>query len=80
MGARPFEAGTSINYSLGATYAARGFYLALDFYEVSIDDRIVLSSTFIDPAAVSSPTPSTPARRASTSTGTTQSAPPASAR
>ena len=53
MGARPLEAETSINYSLGATYAARGLSLALDFYEVSIDDRIVLSSTFIDPAGVS---------------------------
>ena len=53
MGAKPLKNESSVNYSIGTTYAAKGFSLALDFYEVSIDDRIVLSSTFIDPSGVS---------------------------
>ena len=53
MGATPLKAESSVNYSLGTTYAAKGFSFALDFYEVTIEDRIVLSSTFIDPSGVS---------------------------
>ena len=52
MGAKPLKNESSVNYSIGTTYAAKGFSLALDFYEVSIEDRIVLSSTFIDPSGV----------------------------
>ena len=53
MGATPLKPESSVNFSLGTTYAAKGFSFALDFYEVSIDDRIVLSATFIDPSGVS---------------------------
>ncbi|MBI5770099.1 MAG: TonB-dependent receptor [Verrucomicrobia bacterium] len=48
MGATRLKPETSTNYSIGTTYAAKGFSAALDFYQVEIKDRIVLSSTFID--------------------------------
>ena len=53
MGATPLKPESSVNFSIGTTYAAKGFSFALDFYEVTIEDRIVLSSTFIDPSGVS---------------------------
>jgi iron complex outermembrane receptor protein len=52
MGATRLKPETSTNYSIGTTYAAQGFSAALDFYQVEIKNRIVLSSTFIDPGGV----------------------------
>jgi len=52
MGATKLKPETSTNYSLGATWAAKGMSVALDFYQIEIKDRIVLSSTFIDPSGV----------------------------
>lgn len=52
MGARPLKPETSLNYSFGTTWGgAGGFSASIDFYRISIDDRIVLSSTFLDGAA-----------------------------
>jgi iron complex outermembrane recepter protein len=52
MGASKLKPETSTNYSFGGTWASKGLSLALDFYQVEITDRIVLSSTFIDPSGV----------------------------
>jgi iron complex outermembrane recepter protein len=46
LGARPLKAETSTNLSVGATFSRAGFAASIDFYQVEIDDRIVLSSNF----------------------------------
>ena len=46
LGARPLQAETSTNLSVGATFSRAGFAASIDFYQVEIDDRIVLSSNF----------------------------------
>lgn len=43
LGAKPLEAETSTNYSLGGVFRTGGFELTVDAYEISIDDRIVYS-------------------------------------
>ncbi len=46
LGARPLKAETSTNLSIGATFSRQNFAASIDFYQVEIDDRIVLSSNF----------------------------------
>jgi iron complex outermembrane receptor protein len=43
LGAKPLEAETSTNYSLGAVFRSGGFELTVDAYQIEIDDRIILS-------------------------------------
>lgn len=63
LGARPLEAETSTNYSLGAVIRLGRFDLTLDAYKIDIDDQIVLSelinrsfspqvATLLDPLGV----------------------------
>jgi iron complex outermembrane recepter protein len=54
LGAAPLKAETSTNMSLGVTWQpTTGFSASVDFYQIEIDDRVVLSSNFVDPAGVS---------------------------
>ncbi len=47
FGAKPLTAEKSTNYSLGATWNPKsGFSATVDFYNIEIKDRIVLSSNF----------------------------------
>ncbi|MGV3579340.1 TonB-dependent receptor plug domain-containing protein [Brevundimonas sp.] len=43
LGAKPLEAETSTNYSLGAVFRSGGFELTVDAYQIEVDDRIILS-------------------------------------
>ena len=43
LGAKPLDAEDSKNYSVGAVLQAGGFNLTVDYYNVQIDNRIVLS-------------------------------------
>ena len=43
LGAKPLEAETSVNYSLGAVFRAGGFELTVDAYQIDVDDRIVFT-------------------------------------
>ena len=65
LGARPLEAETSTNYSIGAVVRLGGFDLTVDAYKIDIDDQIVLSeligrgfspqvASLLDPLGVSS--------------------------
>ncbi len=46
LGARPLKPETSTNFSVGATWSQSGFAASIDFYQIDIDDRIVISSNF----------------------------------
>lgn len=47
LGAQPLKPETSLNQSLGLTWQpTTAFSASVDFYEIEIDDRIVLSSNF----------------------------------
>jgi iron complex outermembrane receptor protein len=49
LGAKPLEAEESVNLSIGLTArASNSLSLSADYYDVKIDDRIVLSGNFID--------------------------------
>lgn len=50
LGAVPLQPEESVNYSAGLTFARGAFNASLDFYQIDIDDRIVLSSNYIDGA------------------------------
>jgi iron complex outermembrane receptor protein len=51
LGAKALEAEKSINMSAGFTARVRSnFSFSADYYDVKIDDRIVLSGNFIDPS------------------------------
>jgi len=50
LGARPLEAETSTNYSLGAVIRLGRFDLTVDAYKIDIEDQIVLSELIRDPA------------------------------
>jgi iron complex outermembrane receptor protein len=50
LGATPLRPEESINYSAGLTFARGAFNASLDLYRIEIDDRIVLSSNYIDGA------------------------------
>ena len=53
LGARPLKPETSTNSSAGlAFYPLRGLSVTADYYRILIDDRIVLSGTFNQPAVV----------------------------
>ncbi len=43
LGAKPLDAETSVNLSLGAVLRFTGFTVTIDAYRIDIDDRIVLS-------------------------------------
>lgn len=43
LGAKPLQAETSTNYSLGAVFRSGGFELTVDAYQIEVDDRIILS-------------------------------------
>lgn len=46
LGAKPLTPETSTNLSVGFTHQTANFSTSVDFYKISIDDRIVLSSNF----------------------------------
>ncbi|MBU2976730.1 TonB-dependent receptor [Alteromonas sp. C1M14] len=46
IGAAPLKAETANNLSFGATYNVGAFTASIDAYQISLDDRIVLSSQF----------------------------------
>lgn len=46
LGASPLKPETSQNLSLGATWQQKNFAATVDFYQIKIDDRVVLSSNF----------------------------------
>ncbi|MDP3071736.1 MAG: TonB-dependent receptor [Opitutaceae bacterium] len=47
LGARPLKPETSVNQSIGLTFQpAKNFTASVDFYQVEIEDRVVLSSNF----------------------------------
>lgn len=48
LGASDLRPETSRNLSFGATFEAPRFTATLDFYQIEVDDRIALSSTFQD--------------------------------
>jgi iron complex outermembrane receptor protein len=53
LGASPLEAEESTNYSFGGTWTSKsGFSASVDFYQIEIKDRIVLSSNFTGPAII----------------------------
>jgi iron complex outermembrane recepter protein len=43
LGARPLDAETSVNYSVGVVLDVADFTLTVDAYQINVDDRIVLS-------------------------------------
>lgn len=43
LGAKPLQAETSTNYSIGAVFRSGGFELTVDAYQIEVDDRIILS-------------------------------------
>lgn len=45
LGAKPLQAETSENYSLGFIYHARGLEVTVDGYQIDVNNRIVLSET-----------------------------------
>lgn len=47
LGARPLDAETSTNYSLGAVFHRGPFELTVDAYQIDIADRIVLSENLL---------------------------------
>ncbi len=48
LGAEELEPEQSVNLSAGATFENGPWRASLDFYRIAIDDRIVLSSNFVD--------------------------------
>jgi iron complex outermembrane receptor protein len=48
LGAEELEPEQSVNFSAGATLSQGAWRATLDFYRIDIDDRIVLSSNFVD--------------------------------
>lgn len=50
LGATDLKPEKSTNYSAGLTFASGGFSASADLYRIDIDNRIVLSSNFIDGA------------------------------
>ena len=49
LGATDLQPEKATNLSLGATFEAPRFTATVDFYQIALDDRIALSSTFQDP-------------------------------
>lgn len=50
LGARKLEPEESVNLTAGLAYEGHGFTATVDFYQIQIDDRILLSSQFIGTA------------------------------
>ncbi|AKC88220.1 TonB-dependent receptor [Pseudoxanthomonas suwonensis] len=50
LGARPLEPEEARNYTAGLTWGWRGLVASVDVYRIDIDDRIFLSSNFVDAA------------------------------
>ena len=50
LGAQPLKPETSTNFGGGLTYAAGRLSGSIDYYDIRIDDRIVLSSNYVDAA------------------------------
>lgn len=48
LGAQPLKPEQATNYGVGATYNGGGLSLSADYYHIDIDDRIVLSSNYVD--------------------------------
>jgi iron complex outermembrane recepter protein len=46
LGAKPLDAEKSVNYALGGSYAAGGFSVTVDAFQIDIKDRITLSDRF----------------------------------
>lgn len=53
LGAQDLKPEKSTNYSVGLTYGGGGFNASVDVYQVDVDDRIFLSSNYVDPAGSS---------------------------
>ena len=53
LGAKPLEPETSTNLSMGMTYKDDTFTLAVDAYQIKVDDRITMSETFNGSGATS---------------------------
>ncbi|MFT3762090.1 MAG: TonB-dependent receptor [Pseudoxanthomonas sp.] len=51
LGAEPLKPEKADNYTLGLTWGWRGLVASLDVYRIDIDDRIFLSSNFVDAGA-----------------------------
>jgi iron complex outermembrane recepter protein len=50
LGAQPLKAETSTNFGGGITYGDGRLTASVDYYHIDIDDRIVLSSNYVDAA------------------------------
>lgn len=48
LGARDLRPETSTNFGGGVTYAGGGLTASVDYYHIDIDDRIMLSSNYVD--------------------------------
>ena len=48
LGAQPLKPEKSVNFGGGLTFASGGFTASADYYHIDIDDRIVLSSNYVD--------------------------------
>lgn len=48
LGAQPLTAETSTSFGGGLTFAGGGLTASVDLYQIDIDDRIVLSSNYVD--------------------------------
>ncbi len=48
LGAQPLKPEKSTNFGGGLTFASGGFTASADYYHIDIDDRIVLSSNYVD--------------------------------
>lgn len=50
LGATELDPEKSVNYTAGLTYEKDAFTATVDFYQIDIDDRILISSTFVGAA------------------------------
>lgn len=50
LGAQPLQPEEATNFTAGLTWGWRGLVASVDFYRIDIDDRIFLSSNFVDAA------------------------------
>ncbi len=48
LGAQPLKPEKSTNFGGGVTFASGGFTASADYYHIDIDDRITLSSNYVD--------------------------------
>lgn len=53
LGAQDLKPEKSTNYSAGLTYGRGGFSASADYYHIDIDNRIFLSSNYVDPTGSS---------------------------